>query len=420
MKYPSSNRRKDAYRERKPLAHAAAALLTLGALGMAPPASARVFVVDNANDFVDLLPGDGQCNFGMSGFCSLRAAVMEANAFPTNDRITFDPALNGVNIVLNIPVPGQGEGTGGPFFVPEEDGDLDIRSTGGRLVVEGNGVADTHIRGGNLDRIFHIHAGADAVIRDVDLRRGRPHTGDDADGSAVLVQGAARARLIGVRAGNNNATIGDGAIAVEPCNPGESCDTVLGGLTAPAASDFLMRDSRIVNNFSTDGGGIEIDGQDVQGHLIRINDTVIRNNHADTDGGGLRVVRAVAYLRGNTVRDNVAGAISPGGNGGGLYNGDGAVVVANTGANTATFRGNLARMQGGAVFLAPGAGSYANFAPGAIYMLNTCQNSVGTAGQPCGASIGTYTPLVSENNPAVSANTDGGNALFNNVAVVTY
>ncbi len=33
-------------------------------------------------DLVDIDPGDGVCEIALGGFCTLRAAIMEANALP--------------------------------------------------------------------------------------------------------------------------------------------------------------------------------------------------------------------------------------------------------------------------------------------------------------------------------------------------
>lgn len=55
--------------------------------------SALSLTVDTTEDYVDTRPGDGRCRgegFGLPG-CSLRAAVMEANASPGSDLISIPP-----------------------------------------------------------------------------------------------------------------------------------------------------------------------------------------------------------------------------------------------------------------------------------------------------------------------------------------
>ncbi|MEZ5244998.1 MAG: hypothetical protein R2707_07875 [Acidimicrobiales bacterium] len=100
----------------------------IGVLGFALLVSAchqngTVFAVDTTDDTVDITPGDGLCA-DANGNCSLRAAVIEANALPGVEEIRL---VDGATYALTIP--------GGV----EDDsftGDLDIRSA---VVVTGDG-----------------------------------------------------------------------------------------------------------------------------------------------------------------------------------------------------------------------------------------------------------------------------------------
>ncbi|MFJ5556827.1 CSLREA domain-containing protein [Streptomyces sp. NPDC093250] len=66
----------------------------LAATAAAAPAADRAeFVVDTTSDAVDADPSDGRCRTA-SGACSLRAAVMAANARP-GSTITLPPAITG-------------------------------------------------------------------------------------------------------------------------------------------------------------------------------------------------------------------------------------------------------------------------------------------------------------------------------------
>ncbi|HYW72581.1 MAG TPA: choice-of-anchor Q domain-containing protein, partial [Pyrinomonadaceae bacterium] len=61
---------------------------------MPPPQPAgRIFIVNTTNDGVDVAPGDGLCDTDINipgEQCSLRAAIMEANASPGDDAIRFE------------------------------------------------------------------------------------------------------------------------------------------------------------------------------------------------------------------------------------------------------------------------------------------------------------------------------------------
>jgi hypothetical protein len=100
-------------------------------------------------DFVDLLPGDRNCDAIAElpgNQCTLRAAVMEANAHDGPDRIEFiDNPQNGNVITLTIP------GAGGA-----SQGDLDVTET---VVVSGrleNGRPVTTITTNKQQRLFDV------------------------------------------------------------------------------------------------------------------------------------------------------------------------------------------------------------------------------------------------------------------------
>jgi len=81
-------------------------------------AGAATFVVDSSADLVDLNPGDGLCSTA-AGECTLRAAIMEANAYPGADVIEIPAGTYG----LTIPLPSSD-----PFYFDSDPavGDLDI------------------------------------------------------------------------------------------------------------------------------------------------------------------------------------------------------------------------------------------------------------------------------------------------------
>lgn len=74
----------------------------LMALGFLNPAQAATFTVDIAfdgDDAHDINPGDGVCSDSLA-FCTLRAAMEEANALAGPDVIAFADGLNGQTLVL--------------------------------------------------------------------------------------------------------------------------------------------------------------------------------------------------------------------------------------------------------------------------------------------------------------------------------
>lgn len=127
-----------------------------------------VFSVNVATDSVDANPGDGLCA-DASGRCSLRAAVMEANAVPGVEEIRL-PA--GVTHVLTID---------GGFENAAATGDLDI--TEGVVITGGGTIDATAI----LDRILDIrHSSGLVELENLDLRGTAMTPGSIQVGSVLL------------------------------------------------------------------------------------------------------------------------------------------------------------------------------------------------------------------------------------------
>jgi predicted outer membrane repeat protein len=133
--------------------------MTLLVLVASFSARAADFTVNRSLDTVDAAPGDGVCE-GPAGGCSLRAAVMEANALPGRDRVLL------------------GEGTftltrsGGPGV---RGGDVDILED---LDVIGSGSERTVINGG-LTRIFFVDTSGTSTFTGLTLQNGVAPLGED-------------------------------------------------------------------------------------------------------------------------------------------------------------------------------------------------------------------------------------------------
>jgi CSLREA domain-containing protein len=102
------------------------------------------FTVNTAADTVDVNPGDGICA-DSSGNCSLRAAIMEANALPGADTIVLQ---SGQTYTLSKDTDGGGHVTDSGA----DNDDLDITST---ITIQGNGAT---IRASTRWRVLRRHA----------------------------------------------------------------------------------------------------------------------------------------------------------------------------------------------------------------------------------------------------------------------
>ena len=142
-----------------------------------------VLTVDDGGDGSDATPGDGVCDDG-TGACTLRAAVVEANALPGTQ--TVDITVPAVTLSLT--------GT-------DAGGDLDV--TDG-LTVDGNGATVTQTV---ADRVIEATAGT-LTVRDL-VVTGGDTTGD---GGGMLLH--ATATLERVTVTGSTATSAGGGVAV--------------------------------------------------------------------------------------------------------------------------------------------------------------------------------------------------------------
>lgn len=145
-------------------------MLLVAAFLAAFDAGAATFVVNSAADQADAVPGNGFCSV-MTGICSLRAAIQEANALAGPDVIQLPAGTFALSIA----------GTGEDFAAT---GDLDIR---GDVTIEGASAATTVIDANSVDRAFDVppapSAALSVAIRNVTIREGST---SDAAGAGIL------------------------------------------------------------------------------------------------------------------------------------------------------------------------------------------------------------------------------------------
>ncbi|MFN8523436.1 MAG: CSLREA domain-containing protein [Chloroflexota bacterium] len=126
--------------------------LLLSFAGLVGIADAATFAVNTTTDAVDDTPGDGNCRTA-SNQCSLRAAVMEANALGGSHTITL-----GTN-TYPITIAGTGEDAAAT-------GDLDVTAN---ITVQGVSSATTVIDGGAVDGVFDVKTGGTLSLIDLQV-----------------------------------------------------------------------------------------------------------------------------------------------------------------------------------------------------------------------------------------------------------
>ena len=269
------------------------------------------FVVDSIEDTVDANVDDGICA-DAAGNCTLRAAVLQANAVPFFNEIEVGAGT------YMLSIPGADEQAG-------LTGDIDIR---GDVLIRGQGVGQTIVNAGALDRAFDYPLILETIAEQPTLELVRFEdmaiTGGMAtDGGAVRVEHN-RLQLHRVRLHDNQAT-GTRGGAVLCAGRCRLTDSTLDGNTSPQSSGALyhsgasalwVEGTTFFDNNSGVGGGLETAGtlrvrnSTFSGNSAAssgaffasraiVENTTITANDASTDTGALFVLQPSAFV--NTI-----------------------------------------------------------------------------------------------------------------------
>ena len=245
------------------------ALVVVLALAAAANARATTFVVTRSDD-----PAPSACDSD----CSLREAVLAANAGPGGDTIQL-PAGR-----FRLGRAGTNEDAGAT-------GDLDLTKS---VVLTGAGARATIVDAAGLDRVFDVRPGVTALLADLTV------TGGAADGDGGGIANSGTLTLLRAAVTANQARVAAGRSG--------------GGIAS--SGTLVVTQSTIAANRASNGGGI-----DLAGALSLTNSTLsgdVAGGPGASGAGGAIHARAGATLSlvGSTVADNVAFGGS--GSGGGI------------------------------------------------------------------------------------------------------
>lgn len=315
------------------------------------PLHAATFRVNFPQDEVDNLPGDGKCETA-SGWCTLRAAIQEANALPGPDSIILDDST------YLLTIPGTGEDACAT-------GDLDITDD---LVIKGFSRSETHVYAGGIDRVFHIVGPIKVEFQDLSIEEGEIR---DENGAGILNSGGTVTikRSILMRntvesqssgGGISNDAKGtmeifDSAVSYNRSWPGNATgvsnegtmsltrcavnDNYSGGSTAGGIKNnglMTLTECTVSDNWLEydEGGGILNNG------VLKISKSVISGNTAWDGGGGGICNTGELLLFDSSVKDNMTAGSS--GHGGAILNRPtGSVSISNS-----TISGNYCSSDG--------------------------------------------------------------------------
>ncbi|MBK8285612.1 MAG: right-handed parallel beta-helix repeat-containing protein [Ahniella sp.] len=275
----------------------------IGALEVfAAQADPMAFQVNvTANDQVDLVPGDTQCDVSTANGeqCTLRAAVMEANALSGFNSI----ALGQPDMMVTLTRPAQ------PGPDSAADGDLDITDA---LSIVGIGTPATRptIGFGFIDRIFDIAAAGDTVSIDRLRLSGGFNTNS---GGAIRVLNAQDVQLSRLELSGNVSDAGGGALAVlggsATLTDSDLHNNQTAGLGAAIRNNanLTIRSSSIRDN---DDQSVPIEREAIAAEAGSVTE-VINSTLARNSGTALAAVDGDVVVRSSTIVDHDRFGVSP-------------------------------------------------------------------------------------------------------------
>lgn len=276
------------------------------------------FTVTAVTDVVDNLPGDGACETAPgNGMCTLRAAIMEANALIGADTIvlpeaTYDLTIAGadedesatgdLDITESLTIHGAGKTNTFVFATGLGDRILDIFYSADTV-----SISDVYFGGGAADRGGGIRNNASLVLAGVNV------VGSDADDGGGIYN-SQKLDLVDVSFQSNTAVYNGGGLynlgvlRADDCYFGyNEANEDGGGAYLTSTSSQVLVDSMFSDNSANYGGGI-FNSTDMV-----IGSSFIRDNDAHTRGAGIYNVGEL------TVEDTWIYRNTAGG-GGGIYN----------------------------------------------------------------------------------------------------
>lgn len=294
-------------------------------------AAPSIFTVNNSSDLIDNNVGDGLCDAG-SGNCTLRAAIMQANAL-TNTTIILPAGVYTLTLI------GSGEDNA-------VSGDLDLTAN---LIISGTSAATTFIQGGPgwNDRLVHVLNNPQIKIRNLTLRYGNA-TGPGGGlynnyGSVTLTQ---------VSIISNTTSNSGGGIDNE--------------------SNLVIAGGSIIKNYSGySGGGLNNNGRAVLNQVTLISNTA----NISTSEGGAVMNQGAITLTNSTLDANRSRS------GAAIYGATGSIVLINShvGKNVSYGQYGAIRTDG------------SMFISGSLIISNSTLSTVGYGGGIVNASSGRLT-----------------------------
>lgn len=272
------------------------------------PAGAT-FTVTNLND----TPPNG-CS---PADCTLREAILDANASPGPDTINFTPGLNGT-IALS------------PAF-----GQLEITTD---INIDGPGARAVSVSGEDNHRVFLVTGvGTNATIEGLTITNGNAQLLGTllGDGGGILNVGGSILNLIEVNVSGNNATSLGGGVATR-------------SLLGTTSTTYITRSLISDNQATAGGGGISniATADIISSATTTVTNSTVTLNNTIAEGGGVSNVGGTVNLINDTISDNTSTLA-----GGGVVNVEGILGLGVTNLRNTIVARNNAVIVGGILTL---------------------------------------------------------------------
>jgi CSLREA domain-containing protein len=254
-------------------------------------ASAATFNVNSYVDSVDVAPGNGICA-DSAGRCTMRAAILEANALPGPDTILVPPGVYSMTL-------------GGPDEDLGLTGDLDILSD-----VTIIGLGTTRIES-QVGRVIHVVSG-NVSITGLTLALGDAgqELGSGRAGGAVHNSSGSTLTLNNCTVTGNTAQGGGGGIFnngtlslnASTMNTNTAPGTSTGGAILNAGVMTITNSTLSGNSATSGGGGIFA----AAGSMLVMNNATVASNASTggTGGGGISIDPAASAIIYNDILGN--------------------------------------------------------------------------------------------------------------------
>ncbi len=250
------------------------------------------FTVNNGGEGTDATPGDGVCETAAgNGICTLRAAIMEANALAGSDVINFGAGITTINTVTSLPA---------------------ITTT---MTIQGMGIVE--VLGDTANQVFNVASGGNLTLVNLKVQDGGGTVGaglQNLNGGTVL--------LTNCEFSFNTAAFSGGGIRNDGVMTINLSDIILNqagirgaGIFNGPLGSLTINDSNVNGNDNdpgTGGGGISNEG------TLTVNRSLIDGNLTLGNGGGIENLNGtgIVTITNSTISFNSAFNA----NGGGIFN----------------------------------------------------------------------------------------------------